>query len=110
MQYLESVMFEEEAIRDTAAHNSVSVPSHELPVKTVIINNGLNQIVTLQVQASRDNTNWFNVGSSFDVAATTWSYQTCDTFFPYGRIVATCSSSPASGTLSVWCEKVGHNG
>lgn len=109
MQFLESAMFEEESIRDTNAHTSTSIPSNELPIKTLIINNGLNQTVSLQMQASRDDTNWFNVGSAFDVAATTWTYQTCDTFFPYGRIVATCGTAPTTGALSAWCEKVGHS-
>lgn len=106
MNFIESPMFSEEAIRDTNAHNSVGVDAQELPVKTVIVYNGLNQAVTLQMQGSRDNTNFFNVGNSFDVAATTWYWQSCDTYFPYGRMIATCGSAPSSGTLSVWCEKV----
>lgn len=106
MNFLESVMFDAETIRDTSVHNSVGVNSYELPVKTLIINNTLNQTVTLQMQASRDNINWFNVGSTFDVVTTTWFWQSCETFFPYGRIVAQCSVAPSTGTLSVWCEKV----
>jgi len=106
MEYLESTMFEDEAIRDTSVHNSVGVNSNEMPVKTLIVNNALNQTVTLQMQASRDNTNWFNVGTTFDVLTNAWFWQSCDTFFPYGRMVAQCSVAPASGTLSVWCEKV----
>jgi hypothetical protein len=109
MQYLESTMFDALAVRDTSAHNSESIPSNELPIKTLIINNSLDQTVTLQMQASRDNTNWFNVGSTFDIT-TGWGYQTCETFFPYGRMVAQCSVSPTTGTLSAWCEKVGHGG
>jgi hypothetical protein len=106
MDFIESTMFSEEAIRDTDVHNSVGVDAQELPVKTIIAYNGLNQIVTLQVQGSRDNTNFFNVGNSFEVASTAWYWQTCDTFFPYGRVVAQCSVAPASGGLSIWCEKV----
>ena len=105
-QYLEDTMFDGEAIRDTDAHNSATVPAHELPIKTLIINNGLNQTATCQVQASRDATNWFNVGSAFDVT-NGWTYQTCDTFFPYGRMVVQCSVAPTTGTFSAWCEKVG---
>ena len=106
MQYLEDIMFDAEAIRDTSSHTSVSVNSHEMPVKTIIVNNDLNQTATLQMQGSRDNASWFNIGSTWDVSANTWAYQTCDTFFPYGRIIVICSVAPASGGLSAWCEKV----
>jgi len=103
--FLESVMFDALEIRDTSAHYTAGIPAQELPVKTLIINNGLDQTVNLQMQASRDNTNWFNVGSAFD-AASGWSYQTCETFFPYGRLIATCAVAPTTGSLSAWCEKV----
>ena len=103
----ESALFNAEAIRDTATHNSASSTNTGYRVKTVIVNNGLNQIVTMQCQGSRDNTNWINIGGAWDVAATTWIYQSCDTYFPHMRAIATCSVAPASGTLSMWLEKVG---
>jgi len=91
------------AIRDTSAHNGDVVFNGDFVIKTLIIENSLNQTVTLQCQGSAngDFSNSFNVGSSFDVAASTNTYMTCDTYLPYWRMVATCSVAPASGTLSV---------
>ena len=106
MQFIEDAMFDAEAIRDTSSHNSNGTDAYELPVKTLIIQNTLDQIVTLQLQGSRDNVNFFNVGNTFDVAAGAWYWQSCDTFFPFGRIVAQCAVAPTTGGLSVWCEKV----
>lgn len=103
----ETALFDTESIRDTNAHNSTSSSNRGYRVKTVIVNNGLNQIVTMQCQGSRDDTNWINIGGTWDVAATTLTYQSCDTYFPYMRAVATCSVAPSSGTLSMWLEKVG---
>jgi len=103
----ETALFNAEAIRDTAAHNSASSTNTGYRVKTIIVNNGLNQTVTIQCQGSRDGTNWINIGGTWDVVATTWTYQSCDTYFPYMRAIATCSVAPATGTLSFWLEKVG---
>jgi hypothetical protein len=107
-KFIEDTMFDGQSIRDTSAHTSPTISSSELPVKTLIYNNTLDQTVTLQLQASRDQVNFFNVGSSFDVASNVWGYQTCDTFFPYGRIIAQCGTAPTTGTVSVWCEKIGY--
>lgn len=91
------------AIRDTSIHNGDIVFNGEFAVKTIVIENGLNQLVTLQCQASinPDFSNSFNVGSSWDVAASTNSYQSSSTYFPYMRITAICSTAPASGALTV---------
>ena len=93
-----------EAIRDTSAHTGDTVYNGDFQVKTLIVENGLNQTVSLQCQASAnsDFSNYFNVGSPFDVTATTNSYQTCDSYFPYWRVVATCGSSPTTGDLTVF--------
>ena len=95
--------FTAEEIRDTNDHNGAVVFNGDFVVKTLIIENGLNQQVTLQCQASAhaDFSNSFNVGSSFDVAANTNTYQTCDSYFPYWRIVATCSTALTTGDLTV---------
>ena len=103
----ETALFEALAIRSTSAQNSASSTNRGYRVKTVIVANGLNQTVTIQCQGSRDNTNWLNIGTTWDVAASTSIYQSCDTYFPYMRAIATCSVAPASGTLSMWIEKVG---
>ena len=97
--------FTDEAIRDTSSHNGATVYNGDFQIKTLIIENGLNQQVTLQCQGSghADFSNSFNIGSSFNVAASTNTYQTCDSYFPYWRIVANCNTAPTSGGLSVIC-------
>lgn len=103
----ESVVFNALAIRDTSAHNGTTSQNFGYRVKTIIVNNGLDQTVTLQCQGSRDGTNWINIGTTWDVVANSQIYQTCETYFPYLRAIATCSVSPTTGTLSLWLEKVG---
>ena len=95
--------FTDEAIRDTSNHNGVTVFNGDFVVKTLIIENGLNQIVTLQSQASghADFSNSFDVGSAFDVSASTNTYQTCESYFPYWRLTAICGTAPTTGTLTV---------
>ena len=90
-------------IRDTSAHNGDQVNNFDFQLKTIVVENSLNQTVSLQCQASAhsDFSNSFNVGTSWDVTASTNTYQTCDSYFPYMRLVATCSSSPSSGDLTV---------
>ena len=103
----ELVVFDAEAIRDTATHNSVNSTNSNFHLKTIVVSNGLNQTVTLQLQGSRNGSSWINIGSTFDQAAGTDGYQTSEVFFPYMRITATCSVAPASGTLSAWFELLG---
>jgi len=95
--------FTDEAIRDTSSHNGDVVFNGDFVIKTLIIENGLNQTVTFQCQASAhsDFSNSFNVGSTWDVSASTNTYQTCDSYFPYWRIVAQCGTAPTSGDLTV---------
>ena len=95
--------FDAEAIRDTSLHNGILIFLGEFRLKTIIIENGLNQTVTLQCKGSAhaDFSNSFNIGSSFDVSANTDTYQTCDSYFPYMRLTAICSVAPSSGNLSV---------
>lgn len=95
--------FDDEAIRDTSSHNGSIVFNGDFTIKTIIIENSLNQTVTLQCQASAnaDFSNSFNVGSSFDVTASTNTYQSCETYFPYWRLSAQCGTAPTSGDLTV---------
>jgi len=91
------------AIRDTSAHPSEVVFNGDFIIKTLVVENSLNQTVSFQCQgsANSDFSNAFNIGSSWDVVASTNTYMTCETYIPYWRITATCSVAPASGTLSV---------
>lgn len=96
-------------IRDTNAHNGVVINNFDFQLKTIIIENELDQQVTLQCQGSvhADFSNSFNIGSSFNVSASTTTYQTCDAYFPYMRLVATCSSAPSSGDLTIYLIQYG---
>lgn len=93
-----------EAIRDTNLKTSTESKSGEFVAKTIIILNGLNQQATLQLQGARDGV-WLNIGSSFDVAASTNTYVTVSDYFPKYRLTAQCTLSPGSGTLEVWIIK-----
>jgi hypothetical protein len=104
MSYFDEDQVFNEAIRDTSSHNSGESISGEFMAKTIFITNGLNQTVTLQLQGAR-NSVWLNVGSSFDVSASTSLYQTVEDYFPKYRLQAQCSSSPTSGNLDVWIIK-----
>ena len=97
------------AIRDTSDHNSSWVFNGDITVKTLIVENGLNQTCTFQCQGSahEDFSNVFNIGDSFDVPATTNIFATCDSYIPYWRIIATCATAPTTGTLSVHIFGVG---
>ncbi len=95
--------FTDEAIRDTSSHNGTTVFNGDFQIKTLIIENGLNQQVTIQCEGSAhaDFSIKFNIGSSFNVSATTNTYQTCDSYFPYWRAVAQCSTAPTTGDLNI---------
>ena len=95
------------AIRDTTNHDSTVATTGEFTAETIIVENGLNQQVTIQLQGSRDETTWFDIGNSFNVAATTDDYATVTDFFPCYRVQAICSVSPTTGTLDVWILKAG---
>ena len=95
------------AIRDTVSHTSSSSAGLGYLVKTVVYSNLLNQDVVIQLQASRDDSTYFNVGASWTATAGTTGWQSTDDYFPFMRCTAICSVSPSSGTLSVWLEKMG---
>lgn len=100
---VENKSFDAEAIRNTSVNNGDTLDIRGLKLKTIIIENGLDQQVTLQVQASAHSnfSNSFNVGSSFNVAASTNTFETSDSYFPYMRVTAQCSTAPTTGTLTV---------
>ena len=64
MAILTEKTFDALEIRDTNDHDGAIVYNGEFTIKTIIIENGLNQIVTYQCQASMhaDFSNLFNVG------------------------------------------------
>ena len=95
--------FDALAIRDTSDHTSTTINNFDFQLKTIIIENSLNQNVTFQCQGSAhaDFSGSFNVGTEWDVTANTNSYQTCDTYFPYMRLIASCDTAPTTGSLNV---------
>jgi hypothetical protein len=105
----EIIVFNDEEIRDTSEHTSSLADNRGYTLKTIIIENGLNQTVTFECWASRngDFSNSFQVGSSWDVSASTNTYQTSDSYFPYMKIKAQCSTAPTSGDLTVAFEEIG---
>jgi hypothetical protein len=95
------------AIRDTNTHNSNVADIGEFTAETVVVYNGLNQQVTIQLQGSLDETTWIDVGNAFNVPATTNDYETVTDYFPCYRCTATCSTAPTTGDLDVWILKAG---
>ncbi len=100
-------VFTNEAIRDTANHNSVKSDTAEFTAQTIVIHNGLDQQVTLKLQGSVDDTNWIDIGNSFNVAATTNDYDTVTDYFPCYRVQASCTTAPTTGNLNAWILKTG---
>jgi len=90
-------------IRNTSDQTGKTIYNGEYTIKTIIIENGLNQAVTYQCQGSMhsDFSNMFLIGSTWDVAANTNTYQSCDTYFPYWRVIATCATAPTTGNMTV---------
>ena len=95
--------FDDEEIRDKSSHNGSVVFNGDFIIKTLIVENGLNQIVSCQCQGSAhsDFSNSFDIGGAWNVSANTTQPQTCDSYYPYWRVVATCDIAPASGGLTV---------
>lgn len=102
--YDEDKVFDALAIRNTTTQDSSSSMSGEFNAKTIIVENGLNQEVSIQLQGSRNGT-WFSIGSPFAVSASTNLYQTVSDYFPKYRLQATCAVAPASGTLTAYILK-----
>ena len=105
----QSQVFTALAIRDTSNHNGAEAVTAEFMAQTIVIYNGLDQTVTLQLQGSRDEgTTWINMGDTFAVTASTNSYETVTDYFPWYRLTAICSGgSPTSGVLDAWILKTG---
>jgi hypothetical protein len=91
------------AIRDTNTLNGTVADLRGLQLKTIIVENGLDQTVTIQVQGASTLafTKSFDVGNSFDVTATTNTFETVGSYLPFMRVTATCASSPTTGSVTV---------
>ena len=95
------------AIRDTSNHNTGIADLRNFTPKTIIVQNGLNQQVTITAQGDQE-TGFgkpVTIGSSFNIAATTNGYQTLDDFFPFLRLVVACTTAPTTGDITIYVEK-----
>lgn len=92
------------AIRDTTAHNSSSINNPRYGSMLFVTVNTLNQACSVKFQGSPDDgTTWIDLATAVSVSATTGTdKQTLTDKWPLVRAVATCSVSPASGTLAVY--------
>ena len=90
-------------IRDTADHNGDAVPAIGVWKCSVAWANGLNQDASLQIQGSwdKDFSKAFNIGTAETATTGTNSYKEVTSYFPFYRVVATCSVAPATGSLTV---------
>ncbi len=100
-------VFVAEAIRvDTLVTSGIS-NTGEFTAETIVVHNGLNQTVTIQLQGSVDETTWLDMGESFNVSATSNDFATVSDYFPWYQITAICSTAPTTGTMDVWILKAG---
>jgi hypothetical protein len=104
----EDKVFDAEAIRNTSDHTSAVSEERGFIPKTIIVHNHLNQSVSCQVQGDvvEAFTDPIDVGSPFSVATTVDDYETLTDYFPFLRVVASCSVAPTTGTLTVFIAKV----
>ena len=100
-------VFNAEAIRVTSAVNSNNSESGEFQAKTVLIHNGLDKSVAIQLQGCNNDGVWIDIGDPFNVAAGVNDYDTVTDYFPCYRVSAICSVAPTTGDLDVWILKSG---
>ena len=102
------------AITDDIAHNSSIFNASRNNYITFFIKNTLNQMISVQIMASRTNsvTDAVTVGNPFTVAATIGVEARTKTtendgYLPYYFIIVTAAVAPASGTVNAYA--IGRN-
>ena len=85
--------------------------------KTFFVVSTLNQACSVQVQWSRDGTNWFNLGGAVSVPAGNVtisgeeigpsSVSALNDYIPLLRVTVTCATQATSGAISVWLSRLG---
>jgi len=100
-------VFTAEAIRVNTTVNSTVADTGEFNAQTVVVYNGLNQNVDIQLQGSVDETTWIDIGNVFTVNTTINDYDTVTDYFPCYRVTAKCATAPTTGDLDVWILKAG---
>jgi len=106
MSYKDKV-FDALAIRDTATHNSDVSDCQGWGKKTIIVQNGLDQDVSIQVQGDVESAfgNPYDIQSAFTVTAGKSSYKALDEYHEFLRLQATASIAPTTGTLTAYILK-----
>ncbi len=103
-----SEIFDNIAIRDQIVHTSNIEDAREFKAETLAIANGLDQIVTLQLQGSHDInfTDVWDIADSFTVLANANEFEVVEYKFLYYRVTAECKNgSPTSGNLKLYIIK-----
>lgn len=106
--HIENILFNDLQIRDTNPHDSLNGQIRGFIPKTIIIINKLDQQVDFVCKGSRDEgfSEMVSIGSGFSVTKEANDYQTMEDYFPFFRMVATCSVAPTTGGLWVYLEMV----
>jgi hypothetical protein len=100
-------VFVDEAIRVSTTVNSTIAKTGEFNAETIVVYNGLDKDVVIQLQGSVDGTIWLDIGNPFSVTTITNDYDTVTDYFPCYRATAKCAVAPTTGDLSVWILKAG---
>lgn len=103
----EDKIFDALAITDTSNHNSTVSDNQHNTAKSILVDNGLDQTVTLQLEGDRTSafSTPVDIGAPFDVTASTRDYHTVDDYFPHLRLAAICATAPTTGSLTVYIQK-----
>jgi len=106
-EFFEKIIIDAAAIRDTNAVTSQKANLQGLSKKGLVVINGLNQNINVQLQGGSDNTTFINVGTAQTVNNGTNAIigenevAQLKNYFPYLRAIITAALAPASGTCSV---------
>ena len=101
-------LFSNKAIRDQNVHTSKVEDAREFKAETLAVANGLDQIVTFQLQGSHDISfsEVWDIADTFTVLANSNEIEVVDYKFLYYRLLAECKNgSPTSGNLNVYIIK-----
>jgi NMD protein affecting ribosome stability and mRNA decay len=96
-----------EAITDTNEKTTVTAEIQGLSKKSLVVKNGLEQNVSLQIQGSADKITFVNVGTAQTVNASSNAIigenevAQLKNYFPFLKATITAAIAPTSGTIEV---------
>jgi len=108
---VEDQIFEDEAIRDAVAHNSIIGDSRYFNIITIWVENGLDQNVSVQIKGNRVNSvvGAVDIGAAFNVVTVDREARTMEPtdegFLPYIFIEVTAAGVPTAGNLNAYLIK-----